>query len=43
MFNDVFNSLFYFKSRVKPGYNVIGLCDNSVASGVLWYQLIPRC
>jgi hypothetical protein len=29
---------------VEPGYNDIGLCDtSSVASDILWYQLISRC
>lgn len=43
MFNDVFISLFSFKSSVKPGYNDIGLCNKSVARDVLWYQLNPHC
>jgi hypothetical protein len=29
---------------VEPGYNDIGLYDTpSIASGILWYQLIPHC
>ena len=29
---------------VEPGYNDTGLCDTaSIASDILWYQLIPRC
>jgi hypothetical protein len=29
---------------VDPGYNDIGLYDiSSIASDILWYQLIPRC
>ena len=29
---------------VKPGYNDFGLCDtSSIASDILWYQLIPNC
>ena len=31
-------------NRVKPGYNNIGLCDNSrTQSDIVWYQLIPLC
>jgi len=31
-------------SRVEPGYNDIGLCDIlSIASAILWYQLISHC
>jgi hypothetical protein len=38
---------FYFawenESAVEPGYNYIGLYDtSSIASDILWYQLIPR-
>jgi len=30
-------------NTVKPSYNDIGLCDiSSVASDILWYQLIPH-
>jgi len=30
--------------RVEPSYKDIGLCDtSSLASDILWYQLIPRC
>jgi len=29
---------------VEPGYNDIGLCVlSSVASDILWYNLIPHC
>jgi hypothetical protein len=29
---------------VEPGYNIIGLYDtSSIASDILWYQLIPHC
>jgi len=29
---------------VEPGYNDIGLYEkSSVASDILWYQLIPHC
>ena len=29
---------------VEPGYNDVGLCESSsVASDILWHQLIPRC
>ena len=29
---------------VELGYNDIGLCDtSSIASDILWYQLIPHC
>jgi hypothetical protein len=28
----------------NPGYNDIGLYDtSSIASDILWYQLIPHC
>jgi hypothetical protein len=28
----------------EPGYNDTGLCDtSSIASDILWYQLIPHC
>jgi hypothetical protein len=31
-------------TTIQPCYNDIGLYDISViASGILWYQLIPRC
>jgi hypothetical protein len=31
-------------SIVKHGYNDIGLCDtSSIASDILWYQLIRHC
>jgi hypothetical protein len=31
------------KYKVEPGYNDIGLCDTlSIASDILWYQLIPH-
>jgi hypothetical protein len=30
--------------RVEPGYNDIGLYDtSSIASDILWYQLIVHC
>jgi hypothetical protein len=33
-----------FLSTVEPGYNDIGLCSTlSVASDILWYQLIRHC
>jgi hypothetical protein len=29
---------------LEPGYNDIGLGDtSSIASDILWYQLIPTC
>jgi hypothetical protein len=32
------------ENTVEPGYNDIGLCDtSSIASDILWYQLIPHC
>jgi hypothetical protein len=31
-------------STLEPGYNDIGLYDaSSIASDILWYQLIPHC
>jgi hypothetical protein len=31
-------------NTVEPGYNDIVLCDTPyIASGILWYQLIPHC
>jgi hypothetical protein len=28
---------------IEPGYNDIGQCNtSSIASDILWYQLIPR-
>jgi len=38
----------HFSSRpvhtMEPGYNDIGLCDtSSIASDILWCQLIPHC
>jgi hypothetical protein len=35
---------FYTRYTVEPGYNSIGLSDtSSIASDILWYQLIPHC
>jgi hypothetical protein len=32
------------QNTVEPGYNDIGLCDtSSIASDILWYQLIRHC
>jgi hypothetical protein len=32
------------QTTVKPGYNDIGLCDiSSIASDILWYELIHHC
>jgi hypothetical protein len=32
------------ENTVEPGDNDIGLCDtSSIASDILWYQLIPHC
>jgi hypothetical protein len=32
-----------YMHRVEPGYNDIGFRDTpSIASDILWYQLIPR-
>jgi hypothetical protein len=38
-------SLFYYLSYTfEPGYNDIGLYDtSSIASHILWYQLISHC
>jgi hypothetical protein len=31
-------------TTVESGYNDIGLYDtSSIASGILWYELIPHC
>jgi len=31
-------------NTVEPGYNKISLCDSSsIASDILWYQLINCC
>jgi hypothetical protein len=31
-------------NTVEPRYNNVGLCDTwSIASDILWYQLIPHC
>jgi len=30
-------------STDEPGYNDIGLCNtSSIATDILWYQLVPR-
>jgi hypothetical protein len=34
----------HISCTVEPGYNDIVLCDtSSIASDILWYQLIPHC
>jgi hypothetical protein len=36
--------LSFAKNTVQPGYNDIGLYDtSSIASDILWYQLVPHC
>jgi hypothetical protein len=36
--------LFQLANTVETGYKDIGLYDtSSIASDILWYQLIPRC
>jgi hypothetical protein len=36
--------IFVHPDTVEPGYNNIGLRDtSSIASDILWYQLIPHC
>jgi hypothetical protein len=30
-------------TAVEPGYNDIGFYTSSIASDILWYQLIPHC
>jgi hypothetical protein len=34
----------WYGNTVEPDYNDIGLyVTSSIASDILWYQLIPRC
>jgi hypothetical protein len=36
--------LFSFKNTVNPSHNDPGLCAVlSIASDILWYQLVPHC
>jgi hypothetical protein len=43
MNNHTYHFLIVLVTTVEPGYKDIGLYDtSSIASGILWYQLIPR-